>query len=169
LGLAYSFIIIKLGAWQHPGRHGAGGAERSTSSSKGKQKTTVKAHAHNDTLPPTRPYFLIVPLPGPNIFNLPQICKGKVGSVFETGSQVVWGGLELLTLCSQTSACILLLSVGIDAFPLMCSCHHHPPAERIHLAKLRLYVPQVETFPSPFTLLPLPSNLTAPFYFLFLN
>jgi hypothetical protein len=25
-------IIIK-GAWQHPGRHGAGGAERSTSSS----------------------------------------------------------------------------------------------------------------------------------------
>jgi hypothetical protein len=28
-------IIIKVGAWQHPDRHGAGGAESSTSSSKG--------------------------------------------------------------------------------------------------------------------------------------
>jgi hypothetical protein len=28
-------IIIKVGAWQHPGRHGTGGAESSTSSSKG--------------------------------------------------------------------------------------------------------------------------------------
>jgi hypothetical protein len=28
-------IIIKAGAWQHPGRHGAGGAESSTSSSEG--------------------------------------------------------------------------------------------------------------------------------------
>jgi len=25
-------IIIKVGTWQHPGRHGAGGAESSTSS-----------------------------------------------------------------------------------------------------------------------------------------
>jgi hypothetical protein len=28
-------IVIKVGAWQHPGRHGAGGAESSTSSSEG--------------------------------------------------------------------------------------------------------------------------------------
>jgi hypothetical protein len=28
-------IIIKAGSWQCPGRHGAGGAERSTSSSEG--------------------------------------------------------------------------------------------------------------------------------------
>jgi hypothetical protein len=28
-------IIIKVGAWQYPGRHGAGGAESSMSSSKG--------------------------------------------------------------------------------------------------------------------------------------
>jgi hypothetical protein len=28
-------IIIKVGAWQYPGRHDAGGAESSTSSSKG--------------------------------------------------------------------------------------------------------------------------------------
>ena len=28
-------FIIKVGAWQHPGRHGAGGAESSMSSSKG--------------------------------------------------------------------------------------------------------------------------------------
>ena len=27
------FITIKVGAWQHSGRHGAGGAESSTSSS----------------------------------------------------------------------------------------------------------------------------------------
>jgi hypothetical protein len=27
-------IIIKVGTWQHPGRHGAGGAESSTSFSK---------------------------------------------------------------------------------------------------------------------------------------
>jgi hypothetical protein len=34
-GLQVQFIIIKVGAWQHPGRHGAGGAETSTSSSGG--------------------------------------------------------------------------------------------------------------------------------------
>jgi hypothetical protein len=28
-------IIIKAGTWQHPGRHGAGGAESSASSLKG--------------------------------------------------------------------------------------------------------------------------------------
>ena len=28
-------IIIKAGAWQHPGRHGTGGADSSTSSSEG--------------------------------------------------------------------------------------------------------------------------------------
>ena len=28
-------IIIKVGAWRHPGRHGAGGAESSASSSEG--------------------------------------------------------------------------------------------------------------------------------------
>jgi hypothetical protein len=28
-------IIIKVGAWQHPGSHSAGGAESATSSSKG--------------------------------------------------------------------------------------------------------------------------------------
>jgi len=27
--------VIKMGAWQHPGRHGAGSAESSTSSSEG--------------------------------------------------------------------------------------------------------------------------------------
>jgi hypothetical protein len=31
--------VIKIGAWQHPGRHGAGGVETSTSCPKGKQKT----------------------------------------------------------------------------------------------------------------------------------
>jgi hypothetical protein len=32
-------IIIKAGAWQHPSGYGVGGAESSTSHSKGKQKT----------------------------------------------------------------------------------------------------------------------------------
>jgi hypothetical protein len=33
-------IIIKVGTWQHPGRHGAGGTESSTSSSEGCQQNT---------------------------------------------------------------------------------------------------------------------------------
>ena len=33
-------IIIKVGTWQHPGRHGAGGAESSTSSSEGSWQNT---------------------------------------------------------------------------------------------------------------------------------
>jgi hypothetical protein len=35
IGSEFQFIIIKVGAWQHPGRHGAGGAESSTSSFEG--------------------------------------------------------------------------------------------------------------------------------------
>jgi hypothetical protein len=70
-------IIIKWGTWQHPGRHGAGRAESSTSSSEscwwkiGFQATrnrVLKAHAHSNTPTPTRPHLLIVPLPGPSIF-----------------------------------------------------------------------------------------------------
>jgi hypothetical protein len=34
-------IIIKAEAWQCPGRHGAGGAESSTSSPEGKQEQTA--------------------------------------------------------------------------------------------------------------------------------
>jgi hypothetical protein len=34
-GSEVQFIIIKVGAWQNPGRHGTGGAESSTSSSEG--------------------------------------------------------------------------------------------------------------------------------------
>jgi hypothetical protein len=33
-------IIIKVGTWQHPDRHGAGRAERSTSLPKGNQEKT---------------------------------------------------------------------------------------------------------------------------------
>jgi hypothetical protein len=35
IGSEVQSIIIKVGTWQHPGRHGAGGAEGSTSSSEG--------------------------------------------------------------------------------------------------------------------------------------
>jgi len=38
-------IIIKVGAWQHPGRCGAGGAESSTSSSDGSQEQTEHPQA----------------------------------------------------------------------------------------------------------------------------
>ena len=47
MGLAHRFrsqsIIIKAEAWQHPGRHGAGRAENSTSYSEDKQKTGFQA------------------------------------------------------------------------------------------------------------------------------
>ena len=32
----------------------------------------LQAHSHSDTLPPTRPHLLIVPLPGPSIFKPSQ-------------------------------------------------------------------------------------------------
>ena len=46
MGLAYrvrdsAHYQIKEGTWQHPGRHGAGGAESSTPHSKGKQEKTI--------------------------------------------------------------------------------------------------------------------------------
>jgi hypothetical protein len=34
-GFKVQSTVIKVGTWQHPGRHGAGGAESSTSSSEG--------------------------------------------------------------------------------------------------------------------------------------
>jgi hypothetical protein len=33
----------------------------------------LKAYPHSDTLPPTRPHLLKVPLAGPSIFKLPQL------------------------------------------------------------------------------------------------
>jgi hypothetical protein len=33
----------------------------------------LKTHPHSDTLSPTRPHLLIVPLPGPSIFKPPQL------------------------------------------------------------------------------------------------
>jgi hypothetical protein len=38
-------IVIKVEAWQHPGRHGAGGAESSTSSAEGSQGQTEHPQA----------------------------------------------------------------------------------------------------------------------------
>jgi hypothetical protein len=76
-------IVIKVGTWQHPGRHGAGGAESSTSSSKSCYQNTgfqaarmrvLKPQGHtysNKTTPtPTGPHPLIVPLPGLSIYKL---------------------------------------------------------------------------------------------------
>ena len=46
-------IIIKVEAWQPPGRHVAGGAESSTSSSEGHQEKTVSQAARRLVLQPT--------------------------------------------------------------------------------------------------------------------
>jgi hypothetical protein len=52
-------IINKARAWQHPGRHGAGGAESSTSLSKDKQKTDFQAARTRVLKPmPTVTHFL---------------------------------------------------------------------------------------------------------------
>jgi hypothetical protein len=48
-------IITKVGAWQHPGRHDARGAESSTSCSKGKQEKTVSWAARRRVPKPTHP------------------------------------------------------------------------------------------------------------------
>lgn len=40
IGSEVQLIIIKVGAWQHPGRHDARGAKRSTFCSEGKQEET---------------------------------------------------------------------------------------------------------------------------------
>jgi hypothetical protein len=58
-------ILIKLGTWQHPGRHVAED-ESSTSSSEGCY------HTHRDTPTPTRPHLLIVPFPGQSIYKPSQ-------------------------------------------------------------------------------------------------
>jgi hypothetical protein len=50
--------IIKAGAWQCPCRHGAGGAENSTSSSEGYQEKTDSHMDRRVSLPmPTMTYF----------------------------------------------------------------------------------------------------------------
>jgi hypothetical protein len=53
-------IIIKVGAWQCPGRHGIGGAESSTSCSKDNQKTDFQAARKRvfNPPPPTVTHFL---------------------------------------------------------------------------------------------------------------
>ena len=76
LVLRFSPLSSWQEAWQHPGSHGAGGAESSKSCPKGKQKTGFQAAMRKVsqspppqwyTIPPTRSQP-IVPLPGTSIF-----------------------------------------------------------------------------------------------------
>jgi hypothetical protein len=76
-GLEIQSSIVKAGVRPHPGRHGAvGGAESSTSSSKGNQEQIGVQAARRRVLKPTptsdtpspRLYLQIVPFSGPNIF-----------------------------------------------------------------------------------------------------
>jgi hypothetical protein len=53
LVLRFSPLSSRQEAWQHPGRHGTGGAESSTSYSEGKQKTAVFQEARRRVLKPT--------------------------------------------------------------------------------------------------------------------
>jgi hypothetical protein len=45
IGSEVQSIIVKMEAWQHPGRHGAGGAEGATSSFEGCQEQTEHSKA----------------------------------------------------------------------------------------------------------------------------
>jgi hypothetical protein len=42
---------------------------------------SLKAHPHSDTLPPTRPRLLIVPLPGPFVFKPPQTLSQRISNM----------------------------------------------------------------------------------------
>ena len=83
-------IIIKAGSWECPGRYGAGGAESSTSSSKGRQEKTGFQAAKTRILSPhpqwhtssnkatpilTRPHLQILPLPGLSISKPPHFSR----------------------------------------------------------------------------------------------
>jgi hypothetical protein len=76
-------IIIKVGTWQHPGRHGAGGAETSTSCFEGKQKTgshVARMSISKPALPvthllPQDHTSYLVSLPVPSIFKPPHYFK----------------------------------------------------------------------------------------------
>ena len=77
--LRFSPLSSSQEAWQHPGRHGTGGAESFTSCSKGKQENwlpgvwkSLNDHSHSGIPPPIRLHILIVPLPGPSIFKPPH-------------------------------------------------------------------------------------------------
>jgi hypothetical protein len=70
-------IIIKVGTWQHPGRHGSGEAESSTSYLKAASRILATRQLGLErvlnptptvTLSPKRPHLLIVLLLGPSIF-----------------------------------------------------------------------------------------------------
>ena len=80
-------FTVKVGTWKRLGRHDAGGAETSTSSSEATRRslslTQTGGGSHypplqwytsskNTTPTPTRPHLLIVTLVGPSIFKPPQ-------------------------------------------------------------------------------------------------
>ena len=75
-----------MGAWQHLGKHGAGGAESSTSCSKSKQEKTDFQAAKmrflkptlTETLPPIRPHLLIVTLLGLNIQTTTSLIRSSL-------------------------------------------------------------------------------------------
>jgi hypothetical protein len=90
IGLEVQSIITKGGKWPHPGRHGAGRAESSTSSPEaaaehsfpGSLDEGPKAHVHSAMPTQTGPHPLIEPLPGPSIYkpSHPSTCINMTGS-----------------------------------------------------------------------------------------
>jgi hypothetical protein len=106
--------LSPLSSWQEaqqcPGRCGTGGAESSTSSSKGSQEQTVlrqlgvgSQSLHLQGPPPTRPHLLIVSLPVPNIFKPPHR-----PNIFLPSSPVKWGNHHL-SLCLPSREALLIL------------------------------------------------------------
>jgi hypothetical protein len=112
------YIIIKVGAWQHPGRHGAREAESYTSCSEGKQKTCFHADrmrvlkptprwytSSNKATPPSHATPCNLPSPAWNLFA--QI------SVLES----IRAELAALSSCHSHCRCLATSCSG----PITCS------------------------------------------------
>jgi hypothetical protein len=74
-------LSSRLKAWQCSDRHEAGGAEsstlvpkanRKTLASSGSQEEALKDPLYSDTLPPTKPHLLLMPLHRLSIFKQPH-------------------------------------------------------------------------------------------------
>jgi hypothetical protein len=85
-------IIIKVGTWQHPGRHGAEGGKvlhlhlKASRTRLSSRQLGRGSYAHSDIPPPTRPHFQIVSLPLLNIFKPPQ----ELSILFLNSLSLIW-------------------------------------------------------------------------------
>ena len=108
MGLAYSFKVHFHHGRQHAGSHDAEDSQRVIHPLQAARRDCVshwhslsiynlKAHLHSDTLPPTRPHLLVVPLPGPSIYKPPHPGERGEGEGEEGGIYLMISTLELKT------------------------------------------------------------------------